>query len=84
MARRIVPEVGQVYRCAETPSSYLLVTRVSDTFKQVAGWGDADGYVASHKVVVDWNRLRNTKRSGPFSAVSKERALDSAQGRTAA
>jgi hypothetical protein len=78
---KLVPEVGRIYRCAATPSSYILVTRVSETFRQVAGWGDAHGHTASHKVVVDWKRLRNTKRSGPFSVISKERALDTAERR---
>ena len=86
MARQIVPEVGKVYRCAATPSGYILVTKVvsglpiygDQPIVLAVGWGDAHGHTASHKVVVDWKRLRNTKRSGPFSAVSKERAVDPA------
>ncbi len=79
MARRIItPEVGQVYRCAAAPSGYILVDRVGDSpviGQVVAGWGDAHGHTASHRVVVEWKRLRNTTRRGPFSAVIQTRAL---------
>ena len=80
----IVPEVGKVYKCPGTPSGYILVTRVGelDGVGVVAGWGDGYGDLASSKVVVSSKRLRNTRRQGPFSGISKEKAMESAQGWT--
>lgn len=89
----LTPEAGQIYRCSDTPSGFILVTMVGHwaayTGGYVKGWGDATGHTASHHVVVGWDRLRNTKRRGPFSAVtqtrtvrpSEEGAVDPTEGR---
>lgn len=81
---KVAPKVGEVYRCSVTPSGYILVTFVRPPVGMVpgfvTGWGDGHGHTASAQHVVPFERLRNTKRRGPFSGISKERALDAPQG----
>ncbi len=70
------PKVGKIYRCGRTPSGYIFVTAIGEG--AVSGWGDAYGGVASHRVVVPFDRLRNTKRRGPFHGISEKGIVDTA------
>ncbi len=74
-------EVGKIYRCAASPSGYLMVEVVDSEAQTASGWADQYAFVMSGWYTVAWSKLRRTNRRGPFGA-SKERTLDPAQRRS--